>query len=208
MFKLLCLLVPPASRRKLQLLLKFILKISCNSELRLNTDVSNACLSLDTFLEVILRPRDLAFPHRDLARPVLQFFLDNYEAVWSPPQELRREVEEEVYKSLVNKRLAAGEDPYPVTYCQQVTMDQYVSQSRYGSQNALEDLLGAILDDNEMSDKRKRKKLIKFKEAYPDMWRKRFPSTSQEPELIHRKESKVGGGALTSLARFKSAIGM
>ena len=38
-----------------------------------------------------------------------QFFLDNYEAVWSPPPALRREVEEAVYQSLVNRRIAAGE---------------------------------------------------------------------------------------------------
>jgi hypothetical protein len=30
-------------------------------------------------------------------------------------------VEEKVYQSLVNKRLEAGEDPYPVTYCKQVS---------------------------------------------------------------------------------------
>ena len=63
------------------------------------------------------------------------------------------------------------QDPYPVTYCEQVTRDQYQSQSQFGSQSALWDLLEAILTDSKMTDKQKRKKLSKFKEGYPDMWR-------------------------------------
>ena len=70
-FQLLGLLLPPASRsahccrrrlqnphvprRKLQLLLKFILKISMNCELSLDSSQSNASLCLDTFLAVVLR---------------------------------------------------------------------------------------------------------------------------------------------------------
>ena len=37
-----------------------------------------------------------------------------------PPESLRKEVEEKVYHNLVNRRIQAGEDPYPVTYCKQV----------------------------------------------------------------------------------------
>ena len=70
--QLLALLLPPASRRKLQLLLKFILKISLNPELTLDKDQSNASLCLATFLPVVLMPRDPTYPHRDLARPILQ----------------------------------------------------------------------------------------------------------------------------------------
>ena len=70
--QLLALLLPPASRRKLQLLLKFILKISLNPELSLDKSQSNASLCLATFLPVVLRPRDPTYPHRDLARPILQ----------------------------------------------------------------------------------------------------------------------------------------
>jgi len=201
--QLLALLLPPASRRKLQLLLKFILKISLNPELTLDKDQSNASLCLATFLPVVLMPRDPTYPHRDLARPILQFFLDHYEDVWSPPQCLRKEVEEEVYKSLVNKRLAAGEDPYPVTYCEQVTRDQYQSQSQFGSQSALWDLLEAILTDSKMTDKQKRKKLSKFKEGYPDMWRRRFPSPESEPCLKEKMSS-----TFPSLSRLRNAIRM
>ena len=47
-------------------------------------------------------------------------YRDFFLKIWSPPESLRREVEEKVYEGLVNKRIQAGEDPYPVTYCRQV----------------------------------------------------------------------------------------
>ena len=76
-----------------------------------------------------------------------------------------------MYRSLVNKRLEAGEDPYPVTYCEQVTKEEYERSKLTGSQAALKDLLDTILKDEKMGQRNKKKKLKKFKEAYPDMWR-------------------------------------
>ena len=73
--------------------------------------------------------------------------------------------------ALQNFTMFLPQDPYPVTFCEQVTRDQYQSQSQFGSQSALWDLLEAILADTKMTDKQKRKKLSKFKEGYPDMWR-------------------------------------
>ena len=174
MFKLLTLLLPPSYRRKLQLLLKFIMKISMNQNLRLDMSVSNKVMALDTFLEVILRPSNISRHNRELSANIVQYFLDHYEQVLTPPQDLRREVEEEVYRSLVTRRLQAGEDPYPVTYCEQVTRGQYEENRLTGSQAALKDLLETILRDDKMERKNKKRKLKKFKEAYPDMWRYAF----------------------------------
>ena len=171
MFKLLTLLLPPSYRRKLQLLLKFVMKISMNQNLKLDSAVSNKALALETFLEVILRPSNISRHNRELSSNIVQYFLDHYEQVLTPPQDLRREVEEEVYRGLVTRRLEAGEDPYPVTYCEQVTRNQYEENRLTGSQAALKDLLEAILRDEKMERKNKKRKLKKFKEAYPDMWR-------------------------------------
>merc|ERR1711911_557849 len=96
--------------------------------------------------------------------------------VLTPPQDLRREVEEEVYRGLVTRRLEAGEDPYPVTYCEQVTRNQYEENRLTGSQ--------ATLRDEKMERKNKKRKLKKFKEAYPDMWRAKFPAPEYEPEFV------------------------
>ena len=171
MFKLLLLLLPPSYRRKLQLLLKFIMKISLNQNLRLDPGVTNSALALDTFLEVILRPSAMSRHNRELSLNIVKYLLDHYDQVLTPPQDLRREVEERVYRGLVSRRLEAGEDPYPVTYCEQVTRHQYEHNRLTGSQAAIKDLLEAILRDDKMEKKSKKRKLKKFREAYPDMWR-------------------------------------
>ena len=54
-FKLLGLLLRPASRRKLQLLLKFMKRVSGNDQLTLRRETSNSVLVLDMFVRIILR---------------------------------------------------------------------------------------------------------------------------------------------------------
>ena len=54
-FKLLGLLLRPASRRKLQLLLKFMKRVSGNDQLTLRMDTNNFVLVLDTFVRIIIR---------------------------------------------------------------------------------------------------------------------------------------------------------
>ena len=54
-FKLLGLLLRPASRRKLQLLLKFMKRVSGNDQLTLRRDTSNSVLVLDMFVRIIIR---------------------------------------------------------------------------------------------------------------------------------------------------------
>ena len=54
-FKLLGLLLRPASRRKLQLLLKFMKRVSGNDQLTLRRDANNFILVLDMFVRIIIR---------------------------------------------------------------------------------------------------------------------------------------------------------
>ena len=84
---------------------------------------------------------------------------------------MRREVEDKVYRSLVNRRLEAGEDPYPITYCKQVTRHEYEQEKLTGAEAGLMDLLEAMLADTKMSERERSKKLKKFKESYPLLWR-------------------------------------
>merc|ERR1719319_2111210 len=205
-FRLLGLLLPPPNRRKLQLLLKFIKKIMCNEELDLGPDINS--LAMNTFLDVTLRPKEFSSYDPELARKVLQFFLDHYDEVWTPPQSLRKEVEERVYESLVNRRIQAGEDPYPVTYCEQVTLAEYEKEKLTGAQTALVDLLDAILVDAKLSPNDKKKKLKKFKTSYEDIWRRKFPTEEKEPEYLHEKKEKKGKHKFTSLSRIRSVVGV
>ncbi len=54
-FKMLGLLLEPSRRRKLQLLLKFMKRVSGNDQLTLQRDANNFLLVLDTFVATILR---------------------------------------------------------------------------------------------------------------------------------------------------------
>ncbi len=55
--------------------------------------------------------------------------------------------------------------------CCQVTKEEYEASKLTGAETALLELLDALLQDSRMTDKEKKKKLAKFKEAYPAIWR-------------------------------------
>jgi hypothetical protein len=96
-FKLIGLLIPPANRRKLQLLLKFMRRVSVKEKLQLDSTFRSCRdVVLETFSETILKPQDLANYDEELCRKIVQFFVDHYDEIWTPPVSLRREVEERV----------------------------------------------------------------------------------------------------------------
>ena len=80
----------------------------------------------------------------------------------------------QVYQSLVSKRIEAGEDPYPITFCERVPNKVYENGKVLGVQAAMLDLLDHIVNDKNMSSREKKKKLKKFKTAYPDIYEQRF----------------------------------
>ena len=95
-FALLGLLLSPGNRRKLQILLKFVKRLSKNPHLRLSPDQGNERLLLETFSDSILRAQDMANYDGDMSRKIVAFFIAHYEDVWTPPRGLRKEVEESV----------------------------------------------------------------------------------------------------------------
>ena len=97
-FKLLGLLLPPANRRKLQLLLKFMRRVAVNAKLHLSGEAgkSNRCLALDIFSPSVLRPCSMSRYDEELCRKIVAFFIDHYDDVWTPSEGLRKEVEEKV----------------------------------------------------------------------------------------------------------------
>ena len=97
-FKLLSLLLPPSNRRKLQLLLKFMKRVSANNQLKLQRDGqrSNFSVVLDSFTSAILKPQGLSSYDEELCCKIVRLFIYNYDAIWMPPTSLRREVEEKV----------------------------------------------------------------------------------------------------------------
>jgi len=202
-FRLLGLLLPPENRRKLQLLLKFIKRLSCKEGLDLSSDPSYnppvggkkkfdnmRSFLLDTFAQVVLNTEEDTTYDVDLTKRIVGFFVDHYDEVWVPPTELRKEVGERVYESLVSKRLEAGEDPFPITFCKRVPGKVYENEKVTELEKAMLDLLEQILFDPKMTVKEKEKKLRKFKELHPNIYSLRFPTQDSEPDYM---QGCVGG---------------
>ena len=96
-FKLIGLLIPPAHRRKLQLLIKFMRRVAEKKNLELDSSLRGCRrVVVDTFSETILKPQDLSNYDEELCSKIVEFFMDHYEEIWTPPVSLRREVEERV----------------------------------------------------------------------------------------------------------------
>lgn len=62
----------------------------------------------------------------------------------------------------MSKRIEAGEDPYPITFCQRVPSKVYEKEKVLGVQTAMLDLLDHIVNDKNMSSREKKKKLKKI----------------------------------------------
>ncbi len=114
----------------------------------------------------------------------------------------------QVYQSLISKRLEAGEDPFPITYCQRVPKNVYEKEKTSGVESAMTSLLKQIVDSNKLSEKEKRKKLTKFKEEYPNIYYDRFPTEESEPRFMQdfRKKSSNSFHRLSSLAKIRSVM--
>ena len=87
------------SRRKLQLLLKFMRRVRNKQGLRLSNHPRKTCqdIVIETFSEAILRPKfDLANYDEELCKKIVCFFMDHYDAIFTPPVNLRRVVEDKV----------------------------------------------------------------------------------------------------------------
>ena len=98
---------------------------------------------------------------------------------------------------MVNKRIEAGEDPYPITFCKRVPSKVYEREKVAGVQAAMLDLLDHILVDPEMSQREKRKKIKKFRMAYPEIYAQKFPTEFDLPEYL--RSSQTASSALSKL---------
>ena len=108
----------------------------------------------------------------------------------------------------MSKRLEAGEDPFPITFCKRVPSRVYEREKQgQALDTAMLNLLEQILFDVKMSMKEKKRKVKKFKESYPNIYFMRFPTEDSEPDYMQSNQA----GPMTrmsSLAKLKNAIRM
>uniref|UniRef100_K1PN15 Epidermal growth factor receptor substrate 15-like 1 n=1 Tax=Magallana gigas TaxID=29159 RepID=K1PN15_MAGGI len=92
--QLVCLLLPPANRRKLHLLLKLMGRMSDNPQIELDVNQTTRTLVLETFASCILSCHDDSDREDRLVMQIVSFLIDHYNHILSVPGELTSAVHE------------------------------------------------------------------------------------------------------------------
>ncbi|XP_035508689.1 DEP domain-containing protein 1A [Morone saxatilis] len=204
------LLLPPASRRKLQLLMRMMSRISQNVDMpRLHPAISTRTLMVHTFSGCILGSAVECDLDELLATRLVSFLMDHQESILSVPEYLLSAISDRVqYLRTVQvpvdgvSNVDGGDPvcaPMPIyTFCHQISGAEFEQQKLESSQKAMEELLEMLLTDQNISEKDRRKKLKQFQKQYPDIYRRRFPSSDREnnkpkikPPLLNIKKTKA-----------------
>uniref|UniRef100_F6WMV3 DEP domain-containing protein n=1 Tax=Ciona intestinalis TaxID=7719 RepID=F6WMV3_CIOIN len=205
-FQLCLLLLPPANRRKLHLLLRMMTKIISNPHLiSIDDKISTRALLVDKFTDCVIRSSECDPMSRDLRERVFIFLLDHSSSVFIVHEGLKTEVLEKeknvdvstkIPEKLTHDKRKNLKRQY--TFCKQVTNDEYerhVSETR----QALVELLSGIVSNQNLDVKEKRKKLKQFQKSYPEIFRSRFPDGMPPLEVTKQRRQPLLTGALNRL---------
>ncbi|XP_029939172.1 DEP domain-containing protein 1A isoform X2 [Salarias fasciatus] len=192
------LLLPPAARRKLQLLMRMASRIIQNVDMpRLHPAVGTRTLMVHTFSSCILGSPEECDLDELLATRLVSFLMDHQQSVLSVPGYLLDAITAHIQylhavQVPVDSRCPSEGDeacpPVPVyAFCRQISGAEFEQQKLESSQRAMEELLEILLSDPSMSERDRNKKLRKFQKQYPDIYRRRFPSENKpkiKPPLL------------------------
>ncbi|XP_053887319.1 DEP domain-containing protein 1B [Malaclemys terrapin pileata] len=190
-----CLLLPPENRKKLQLLMKMMARISLNKDLPALCDTAGTrTLMVQAFSHCILCSRDEVDLDELLAAKLVMFLMDNCQEILNVPSSLQRVIEEHVVhlRRVQIKYADADTDttlPAP-SFCRQISTDEFEYQRANGSQEPLAALLEEITMNKEISVKEKKKKLKQFQKSYPEVYKERFPTPESEAVLFPEKNKQ------------------
>ncbi|CAN9500289.1 unnamed protein product [Ophioblennius macclurei] len=205
------LLLPPPSRRKLQLLMRMMLRISQNVDMpRLHPAISTRTLVVHTFSGCILGGAEECDLDELLATKLVSFLMDHQQSILSVPEYLLSAITAHIHYlhtaqvPVDSGPPCEGDEVYPpvpvYAFCRQISGAEFEQQKLESSQKAMEELLEILLTDENMSEKDRSKKLKKFQKQYPDIYRRRFPC-EKESKPASRPKIKP---ALLSIKRISS----
>ncbi|NXE98936.1 DEP1A protein, partial [Menura novaehollandiae] len=187
-----CLLLPPASRRRLQLLLRMMARISGNVDMpRLHDAMGTRSLLIQTFSRCVLRCAEEADLDELLSTHLVSFLMDHQQEIFQIPTYLQVAVRDHIeYLKMAQckhqkEEICAILPTY--SYCKQITPQEFEEQKVSTSQAAVAELLENIIKDKNLSVKDKKKKLKQFQKEYPQIYRNRFPTTETEALLLENK---------------------
>ncbi|XP_039400535.1 DEP domain-containing protein 1B isoform X1 [Mauremys reevesii] len=190
-----CLLLPPENRKKLQLLMKMMARISLNKDLPPLCDTAGTrTLMVQAFSHCILCSRDEVDLDELLAAKLVTFLMDNCQEILNVPSSLQTVIEEHVVHLRRVQIKYADTDtdttlPAP-SFCRQISTDEFEYQRVNGSQEPLAALLEEITMNKEISVKDKKKKLKQFQKSYPEVYKERFPTPESEAVLFPEKNKQ------------------
>ncbi|XP_069794533.1 DEP domain-containing protein 1A-like isoform X2 [Narcine bancroftii] len=190
--QLCCLLLPPSNRRKLQLLMRMISRISQNVDMpQLHDAMGTRMLVVQTFSHCILRCKKEVDLDELLGMRLVSFILDHHEEILQVPSYLQNAVEDHINHLQKVQILYPYTDinaPVPIyTFCQQISSKEFEEQKVTMSQFAIAELLENIVEDKKLSVKDKRKKLKQFQNEYPEIYQNRFPTSECEIKVFQNK---------------------
>ncbi|KAM6986018.1 DEP domain-containing protein 1B-like [Aplochiton taeniatus] len=193
-----CLLLPPANRRRLQLLLRLMARVVSNAALPpLNDAIAPRTLMVQTFSRCILGSAEETDLDELLATKLVTFMMEQHEAVLRVPAGLHRHVDEHLSHLRRSQIKYAGADAdYSTTaaspaFCKQISRAEFEEQRVSGSQGPLQELLEGLIADRELSSKDKRKRLKQFQKSYPEIYRRRFPTAESEAAVLPEKPQRL-----------------
>ncbi|XP_048354590.1 DEP domain-containing protein 1A isoform X2 [Sphaerodactylus townsendi] len=187
-----CLLLPPPSRRKLQLLMRMISRMSENVDMpRLHDTVGTRSLMIQTFSRCVLRCEEEVDLDELLAVRLVAFLMDHHQDIFEVPTYLHVAAQDHIESLKTTQKACLGKDLSAVfptySYCKRITTREFDEQKVSTSQAAVAELLESIIKDRNLSFKDKKKKLKRFQKEYPQIYQRRFPTTENEAMLFEDK---------------------
>ncbi|XP_061859495.1 DEP domain-containing protein 1A isoform X2 [Colius striatus] len=187
-----CLLLPPPNRRKLQLLMRMISRISENVDMpRLHDAMGTRSLMIQTFSRCVLCCAEEVDLDELLSTRLVSFLMDHQQEIFKVPTYLQVAVRDHIEYVKMAQCKYAEEEICAIlptySYCKQITPQEFEEQKVSTSQAAVAELLENIIKDKNLSVKEKKKKLKQFQKEYPLIYQNRFPTTETEAMLFENK---------------------
>ncbi|XP_075280138.1 DEP domain-containing protein 1A isoform X2 [Opisthocomus hoazin] len=187
-----CLLLPPPNRRKIQLLMRMISRISENVDMpRLHDAMGTRSLMIQTFSRCVLCCAEEVDLDELLSTRLVSFLMDHQHEIFKVPTYLQVAVRDHIECVKMAQFKYPEEEICAIlptySYCKQITPQEFEEQKVSTSQAAVAELLENIIKDKNLSVKDKKKKLKQFQKEYPLIYQNRFPTTENEAMLFENK---------------------
>uniref|UniRef100_A0A8C9VVW1 DEP domain-containing protein 1B n=1 Tax=Scleropages formosus TaxID=113540 RepID=A0A8C9VVW1_SCLFO len=186
------LLLPPANRRKLQLLMRMISRMSQNVDMpRLHDAIGTRTLMVHVFSRCVLCCEEEVDLDELLATRLVSFLMDHHQEILQVPVYLQNAVQDHIAYlrkvQLTYPGPGMGSTVPTYSFCRQISPQEFEEQKLSVSQAAIAELLESLIKDRTLSVKEKKKKLKQFQKEYPDIYSRRFSTTESEVQLFVEK---------------------